>query len=240
MADNDIDESALSGLDPYDLFDAEAARIDAFLSSLDEGDEAWGRPSRCEGWTVRDVACHLAATEPYHQACLDGKVAEVFKSYMDRGVTGLDDANELGIRDLDGVGNHEVVERWRSLDVDTRARFRDRDGGEVDSSVGAYPARWQAFHLALELATHADDMGVPVTAAEAADRLAWRTAVSRFTLAEAKGDLEVRYDDDGVRVVLDGAASAPIDDDTFVEAVAARLPAGALDAPVAAALSTLP
>jgi hypothetical protein len=27
----------------------------------------------------------------------------------------------------------------------------------VDTSVGDYPCRWQAFHVAAELATHADD-----------------------------------------------------------------------------------
>ena len=51
-----------------------------------------------------------------------------------------------------------------------RDGFRARDGGDVDSSVGAYPARWQAFHLAFELATHADDVGVPVADAEEARR----------------------------------------------------------------------
>ena len=36
----------------------ERARIRATLSTLDE--EQWSAPSLCEGWTVRDVAAHLA------------------------------------------------------------------------------------------------------------------------------------------------------------------------------------
>ena len=36
----------------------------------------------------------------------------------------------------------------------------------MDSSIGDYPGRWQAFHVAAELASHADDVGVPVTHGE--------------------------------------------------------------------------
>ena len=32
----------------------------------------------------------------------------------------------------------------------------------VDTSTGDYPCRWQAVHVAAELATHADDIGVPI------------------------------------------------------------------------------
>lgn len=56
-----IDDSDLVGLDPYELMDVEAQRLDRYLGTLD--DEEWNRPTRCEGWSVRDVLAHLAASE---------------------------------------------------------------------------------------------------------------------------------------------------------------------------------
>src|SRR6266481_5916511 len=41
-------------------FLAELERFEALLQGLDS--EAWARPSRCEGWTVADVAGHLVGT----------------------------------------------------------------------------------------------------------------------------------------------------------------------------------
>jgi uncharacterized protein (TIGR03083 family) len=38
-------------------FSDELARFEALVRSLD--DEAWARPSRCEGWRVADVAAHV-------------------------------------------------------------------------------------------------------------------------------------------------------------------------------------
>jgi hypothetical protein len=114
-----------------------------------------------------------------------------------------------------------------------------RDGGNVDSSVGPYPARWQAFHLASELATHADDVGVPITNAEAENRTAWRAAFSRFALKEAKPEARtVAYQ--GRTHVTNGAVDLDLTDEEFVEAAAARLPVDRLGAEATAALSMMP
>ena len=92
----------------------------------------------------------------------------------------------------------------------------------MDSSVGAYPVRWQAFHVASELATHADDIGIPVAADEAADRLAWRVAFSRFALTERRPGVVVDPDPAGTRVVAD-EGEVVVDDETFVAGLADRL-----------------
>ncbi|HUF84686.1 MAG TPA: maleylpyruvate isomerase N-terminal domain-containing protein, partial [Acidimicrobiia bacterium] len=63
------DDSELAGLDPYELLAAEGDRLAPFFSTLPE--DGWARPTRCEGWSVRDMLAHLAATEQYHRACLD-------------------------------------------------------------------------------------------------------------------------------------------------------------------------
>ena len=100
------DDSDLEGLDPYDIMDAEAARLDRFFAGLDA--DAWMQPSRCEGWSVRDVLAHLLASEGYNAASLDGKVAEFLAAWSARGVTDLSSANEFGIRELDArsTGEH--------------------------------------------------------------------------------------------------------------------------------------
>ena len=235
------DEAELKGLDASDLLDREAARIDAYYASIAHDDGALARPSRCEGWSVRDVLSHFLGDEEYFQACLDGAVGELFQRAAAEGVTDVDSFNALGVRKHADRPVGEVLDEWRRLNADTRRRFRERGDGEVDTSVGPYPARWQAFHLALEYATHADDVDVPVDPAEADERLAWRARVSRFTLAESKADAEItRLPDGRTRVSKDGA-TVEVDDADLVEGVAARLPAdGPYDDGQRALLSTMP
>lgn len=231
------DDHELEGLDPYVLLDVEAARIHNHLRSLSAA--GWSAPSRCEGWSVRDVLAHLTATERYHQACLAGEVQALFAEGAEAGMTSLEDWNEAGVRAFDGIAPAEILERWRSLDSETREGFRAAEGKDIDSSVGAYPGRWQAFHVASELATHADDMGVPVAASEAAVRTAWRARVSRFALAEAKPEISVSVER-GVTTVTGEGHEVAVDDATLVEGVAARLFDGGLDEPARALLSVTP
>jgi uncharacterized protein (TIGR03083 family) len=214
------DDHELEGLDPYDLLDGEAARLDAFFSTC--SDEVWARPSRCAGWAVRDVLAHLAATEAYHQACLAGTVAAVFEEMAGRGATDLAAANAIGVADRASRAPADVLAEWRAADAETRAGFRARGDAPIDSSVGEYPGRWQAFHVAAELATHADDVGVPVADEERAPRTAWRARVARFALGEVHPELSIRAAG-GRTVVGDGTTEVEVDDADLVEAVASRL-----------------
>jgi uncharacterized protein (TIGR03083 family) len=210
----------LAGLDPFALLDTEAGRLDAFLSGL--GGSGWTRASRCARWTVRDVLGHLAAGEDYHRACLDGTVAAFLAGFAARGGTDLDSVNALGVADYAALPPAEVLARWRAASAANRRRFRERADGRVDTSIGDYPCRWQAFHVAAELATHADDIAVPVTPGEHEQRTAWRARYSRFALAEAKPQLEIRQAD-AHTAVTDGPATVELDDDELIEAVMGRL-----------------
>src|SRR3954447_12838484 len=210
------DDHDLDGFDPYDAFDREAARLYRYFTAID--DATWSAPTRCAGWNVRDVLGHLRATEDYSQACLDFGVQELFATLAPRGATDMDSFNALGVSDYADVENAALIEDWRTVDADTRRRFRDRDGGDVDSSVGAYPARHQAFHLASELATHADDIAVPVTDDEERERTRWRAAVSRFALREVKPDVELDARD-GATHYRAGDLEGTIADRDFVELV---------------------
>ncbi|MCU1426226.1 MAG: hypothetical protein JWL83_226 [Actinomycetia bacterium] len=237
------DDRDLEGFDPYDLFDDEAARLYRFFTSIDAA--TWSRPSRCEGWSVRDVLGHLRADEDYFRACLEERVGEFIAEMGAAGATDLDSSNQIGVDTYASTANDALVEEWRTINAETRKRFRERDGGDVDSSAGTYPARWQAFHLAHELATHADDIGVPVMPDEEPARTNWRAALSRFALKEVHPDFEaVAADDASTRVVTD-AGDVTLTNEDFVEAVAARIGddakvSAALPAELLAALSVTP
>ncbi|MEZ5136720.1 MAG: maleylpyruvate isomerase N-terminal domain-containing protein [Acidimicrobiales bacterium] len=193
-----------------------------------------GQPSRCVGWSRHDLLAHLDATEEYFHAGLAGTVGELFARYAAAGVTDLHAANAQGVAARADIADGELLTQWSTAAAETRAGMRARDGGEVDTSVGAYPTRWQAFHIAGELAIHADDLGVPVAEDEAAARLAWRTRFSCFALAETKPGSEATIVDDHlVRVHTVDGADHELDAATFVAAVAAagryvdrRRPAG--------------
>jgi hypothetical protein len=90
--------------------------------------------------------------------------------------------------------------------------------------VGPYPARWQAFHLASELATHADDVGVPVTDAEAAGRADWRRRFAVFVLSEMKPEVGVTPVEGGTKVRA-GDDEAVLSDDELIAVTNGRLAA---------------
>lgn len=217
------DERHLDGYDPYDLLDAEAARIESWLGGFADDDPVWQQPSRCADWNVREVLAHLAAVEEYHHACLDGRVSAFIEAGLAQGFTSLDEFNQAGVDERAGTPPSALLAEWSAGDAETRRRLRERDGGEIDSTVGAYPLRWQAFHVAVELAVHADDIALPVTPDEAADRLAWRTAFSRFALTEKDGSATVEDADGGGTHVVIGDADLVVDDLSLVAALDGRL-----------------
>jgi uncharacterized protein (TIGR03083 family) len=211
----------LDGLDPYDQLDAEARRIAAFARGLDEA--GWAAPTRCAGWSRRDLIAHLAATEEYHRACLDDTLGALLERSAAAGAADVHGFNALGIEQRADRSAEEVVDEWEAANAVSRADFRTRDGGVMSTMAGQYPVRWQAFHVASELATHADDLGVPVPENAAGDRIAWRAHFSRFALAEVRGEVDVDLD--------------AVDDDVIVAGVAGRLSPGH---PLADVLTTMP
>ena len=145
------DDQDLAGLDPYDLMQQEAARLDGFFATLD--DAGWQQPSRCAGWSVRDVLAHLTATEGYNRACLDGTVSTWLGELGARGSPTLNGANELGIRDLDDVATPELLETWRAQVAANVAEFRSSRrwrcrqlGRCVSRSLAGVPPRVRARH----------------------------------------------------------------------------------------------
>ena len=232
------DPSLLGDADPYDLMDREAARLDAFFASLPA--EAWSRPSACSDWDVRAMLGHLAASEAYNRACLDDEVPSFLEGLGARGVTDVDSFNAVGVADLAGLSSEEALEEWRRANGDTRRRMRERRGAELPTMVGPYSMDWQAWHLANELAIHADDIGVPVEADEAAERAAWLTAFARFAVTETDKGVVVEPVDRGYRAAS-GGTEAVLSAEDLVAAVNSRpLASGAeLPADLASSLAMM-
>ncbi len=213
---------SLEGLDPHPLLDREAVRLGAFFSSRRGGQ--WDRPTRCTGWTVRDVLAHLAWTELYHHACLDDALDGLLAEAMTAGASDLDSFNAWGVASYRGCEPEEIFAEWWPADCETRHRLRARAGGTMTTMWPRYPVRLQAFHIAAELATHADDVGVPETPWEHAGRAAWRARVACFALAEQGRGVAVRPAGDGWEVEVDGLQTQ-ISAADLIDATDGRLPA---------------
>ncbi|WP_067172902.1 maleylpyruvate isomerase N-terminal domain-containing protein [Microtetraspora niveoalba] len=229
----------LRDLDPFDIFDTEAARLDRFFSSLD--DEGWHRPSRCAGWSVRDVLGHLAGEELYNHACLDGDLDRLFAALEREGVGGgYNGFNEWCVRRRRDLPVGDVLAEWRDKNAETRERMRalGRDA-TLTTSAGPYPVGLQTFHYDSEYATHGDDVGAPVSEKEAGARTLWRVRVGLFVLGEQGSGARAERSGDHVDVRV-GDRSARVPYAEFVEATVGRLPDGhPLDPEIAAALRCL-
>lgn len=226
----------LRDFNPFDIFDAEAARLDAFFSGLDE--EGWAHPTRCAGWSVRDVLGHLAGEELYNRAALDGTVQELMVRLGEAGITGFNEFNEWCVEQRRSVPVEEVLEEWRTENALTRAGMRALgEKGTLDTMVGPYPAGLQAFHYASEYATHADDVHVPVSETEADHRTDWRVEVGRLGLKEANSTAQVEETADDMWVHADGV-TVTLPFPAFVDATVGR-PHEGLDPRIASALRCL-
>jgi uncharacterized protein (TIGR03083 family) len=232
------DESDLEAFNPFDLLDEECARIERFFS----GGPDWARPSRCEGWTTRDMLSHLMGVEDYNRACLDGTVAALFDEARKADVADVDSFNAWTVDRYRVEPTPELLDRWRSANAAFRSEIRARGRhGTMDTSVGSYPSWRQAFHLAAEYATHADDIGVEVSESDHGRRTAWRVVFGRFVLAEYDRPVTVQSTEPGRLTLRVGPDEAALSDEEFVEATQARLPPDhPLSQTLRTALSTMP
>lgn len=228
----------LRGLDPFDIFDLEAGRLDTYFSGLD--DAGWERPSACRGWSVRDVLGHLAGEELYNHACLDDDLQGLFVRLDKEGVTDMNSFNEWCVQTRRSQPVTEVLEEWRRMNGETRRRMRERGAdGTLVTMVGPYPVGPQTFHLDSELATHGDDVGAPAGPQEEPGRTDWRARVGIFALSERENPPDVAETPDGYRVTHDGV-TAGLTPAEFVQATVARLPADhPLDRGIRSALACL-
>jgi len=227
-----IDESELFGIDPFALLDVESERVMRHFASLDE--KGWQQPTRCEGWRVREMLSHFRGGELYNRACLDDAVATLMQRASTEGSVHDLDSFSAWINDIYADRERDaLLAEWHAENVAVRNELRERgDDGELTTMVGPYSVRLQAFHLAQEYATHADDMNVAVAADEVEARRDWRARFTRFALTELDRPVTVeqRGGRNVIRVSTDGADGDDVilSDDDLIEAGQGRLPGGAL------------
>lgn len=218
-----MSSDTLDDLDPFEILDAEAARLDAFFSALDG--RAWQRPSRCATWSVRDVLGHLAGQELYNHACLDDDLQNLFDLLEQEEISTMDGFNDWSVRARRGLPVAEVIDEWRTKNADTRSRMRALGrSATLPTMAGPYPVGLQTFHYCSEYATHADDVAVPVDPAEEHGRTGWRARFGRFTLEECDAPVRLTEIEGGYHVEF-GDATAELSAADFVAATTGRLPA---------------
>lgn len=214
-----VDQRGLEDLDPYEILDGEYRRVDDWFSVLSA--EQWEAPSSCEGWSRRDVLAHLLWCERYWQALLDGGRDDFLASYGAQGLTTLDEVVAAGLSEVSDLTPQQLLTDWRVQGRRNRLGYRAVDGGDLDSSIGPYPVWLWAFHIALEVAVHADDAHVPVEDSEMAVRSGWMGAVCRLALTECKDDVTVDLVE-GDYVVRQGDLTIELDEEQFVGGVTGR------------------
>jgi uncharacterized protein (TIGR03083 family) len=231
-----VDETELEGLDPFDLLDAESARVERhFTGAVD-----WSRLSGCAGWSTRDMLSHLAGVEVYNRACVDDDMAGLFARAAEHGVTDVHSFNDWQIREHSARDTKEVLDEWAAANEVFRAEVRSRGrNSSMATSIGPYPVGLQTFHMAMEYATHADDVGAEVDDAERPARDEWRARFARFVLAEQNKPVEVDAAG-GRNVVRSGVEQAELSDAELVQASQGRLPGDhPLSPPLREALNTV-
>lgn len=194
--------------DPFPAYDAEIHRLRRHLHGLDS--RGWRAASHCRGWSVKDVVAHLSTDEVYNQACLDHALDQLNYS------GGLDASNERGVRSRRHLSPQAVLGEWETRQQNVRRRW-GRLGlkAKIDTSVGPYPLRLQAWHLAREYAIHADDIEVPIPARVRDRRARWRIQFGLWAAREEGEPETARLENGTVRLMVRGQAHH-LDPETFI------------------------
>ena len=156
------------------------------------------------------MVAHLSTDEVYNQACLDGTLHQLPFS------GGLRGWNGRGVRVRRGMSPLETLQEWEARQERVRRAWgKIGVNGAVLTSVGRYPLRLQVWHLAREYAIHADDIEVPMSAAERRAQLRWRVAFGLFAAREEGEHVDARLTGDRVLLHNDGREHE-LDHETFI------------------------
>ena len=222
MSDLEAATRHVAGIDPHPLLEAEDQRALDFFDGL--GDAGWEVPTDCPGWRRRDMLAHLGGSQDYNLSTLDGTRSDLVARAAAAGATDLDSFNDWTIRERAQRSTTELREEMRTKTAATRRGLHARGDDDIDTLVGPYSARLQAFHLAFESAIHNDDMDVPVAEAERAERDRWRAAVARFMIVEADRPVDLEVVDGATQVRSRSTGEeAVVDDADLIRAWSGRL-----------------
>lgn len=159
--------------------------VDA-LGTLD--DEQWAAPSRCEGWSVRDVVVHLDGTNAFWthsiRAGLDGAPTELLARFDPSAtpaqmVAGAGEVSPAEVLDRFAASSGALADLLCSLGPDDWSATAESPPGHVSVSTVAHHALWDSW-------VHERDVLLPlgVAPAEEPDEV---VACLRYAAALAPG-----------------------------------------------------
>ncbi|HEY7439218.1 MAG TPA: maleylpyruvate isomerase family mycothiol-dependent enzyme [Acidimicrobiia bacterium] len=124
--------------------------VDAYLADVGSG-ALDGQPSACEGWTVRDVTAHLAATFTRFDAMLQrGRTGDFAPPFA---ADELDVENQRAVRDFGGDPARVLGDSATSfLDA------VDDPDEPIPHQLGTLPAALQVMFGLMDTAMHHDDV----------------------------------------------------------------------------------
>jgi uncharacterized protein (TIGR03083 family) len=130
----------------------ERERIIGFLEGIDAG--AWEKPSLCEGWTVREVAAHLA-----------GNMADVVAGRLEG--AGSEAYNQRQVDERAGKSTAEILEEWKQDGARFEAFAAQMTPEVWDTSlpgdISIFGTIGIGIHRLLEdLWVHAQDIRIPL------------------------------------------------------------------------------
>jgi uncharacterized protein (TIGR03083 family) len=123
--------------------------VDAYLAEMGDG-ALDGEPSACEGWTVRDVTAHLAATFTRFDAMLRQSRAGDFSAPF--APEQLDEENERAVRDFEG----DQLTVLRESATSFLGAVGDLDE-PIPHQLGTLPAALQVMFGLMDTSMHHDD-----------------------------------------------------------------------------------
>ena len=167
------------------------SELDGLISPVD--DDAWAKPSRCDGWSVSDVMLHLAQTNEMALGSLKGNFDGVLEDLVRdmRAGKDVDDGAGLMVEAQRGAPASEVYGRWRAGVDEMMAEFRAIDPhARVPWVAGMLSAHTLSTTRLAETWIHTNDvahglgvdLGSPARLKHIA-RLAWRTLPYAFMRA---------------------------------------------------------
>jgi len=162
------------GTDPVVVLDGDPAaiaepavrqrrRLVASLGNLT--DEQWNSPSRCAGWTVRDVIVHLDGTcgfwEFTTQRALAGEPTEMLATFDPVAtpaamVAGNGESPDAILTSL-AASTERLAELWESIDHNGWQRLGEAPPGHISVSAVTHHALWDSW-------IHERDVFVPLGA----------------------------------------------------------------------------
>lgn len=185
-------------------------RLLQVLSKLDA--EQWRAPSRCDAWSVKDVAAHLVSTDAFWNlsiaAGLAGEPSRVLSSFDPVAIPAaiVDQSRAVPPEEvLDQLtsNTNALLETIGNLDAESWATLAEAPPGHLPLTAIALHALWDAWvherdimlPLGLEPAEEPDEVSAVLVYASALgpSYVAWRDPTRRGTLNVTASDLALHF-----------------------------------------------